>query len=221
MKKLLLIGNKNKYRENYQDYSEKFSEYIDNNFDLIFRYNHCNNIHLTGERIDDYFLEANSFFTHDFDTNENYKKECLSIFEKPKKLYMSPTWYNDMIKDDKYKRYNIPKRLIIKNCETIDFSVCEKEIGFTNNTHPRTIINLLAYILNSENYRDYQTYITGIDIYDRHYFDKPNVETNYGYHYNADIYEKKYLFKCVLRNDIKILEDIVNFSVFENPLTSI
>ena len=204
MRKILIIGNK-KLTDRNINY-KKLGNFINNNFDIIVRYNNCDNYSILQTNVHILFLNLNKVFINNYWYSQfRYVKDNKSL----QTIFFSieqPELYNDK----NMQMIDIPKTVnktifINKNVfnDIYNKNILSKKNNFF--IFIRTLPVIISYILNV--FKNSEIYVYGFDIYNRS-FDK---YTKFGYlHQYSDLIEELYFISLLKEKKIKLLETTMN-----------
>ena len=183
-KKLILVGNKQPYRDD-------LSNIIDS-FDYVLRISRMNNLGITGNKIDAIYLEANEPFKYIFKGGDNVDKIKIS-----NNIFMREYWYERFEEWPSYltqEQYN--------SIEIINQEASANDIGFER---PTSALLMLGHLLNSSWKYKYQIYFTCLDVDKRAELIDNN--PSWAYHNGAGKFEENYLKNLISNGTITQIKD--------------
>lgn len=183
-KKLIVVGNKPPKKEG-------ISEEIDS-FDYVLRINRMNYLGASGNKIDGLFLEANEEFKYKYNGGLNKHR-----IKEAGKIFMRKMWYERFTD---WNLYLAPYQY--NKIEIIDESFVIKETGFQRLT---SAILVIGYLLNSIWKKNYQIYITCLDVEKR--AETLNNDPTWNWHRGSGEPEQEYLLKQIKLNNLIRLND--------------
>ena len=202
--KILIIGNK-PLNNNDNTYYKKLGQFINNNFDIIIRYNNCNNYDILQTNVHILILNLNNVFF------QNYQN---SLFNKVKnnnslKTILLSTSDINLFTPENMKKLGIPNninKLFFINKDIFN-DIYNKNILNSKSkffVYLRTLPVIISYILNV--FKNSEIYVYGFDIYNRNI----DIFTKFGYfHQYSDLLEELYFISLLKENKIKLLDTYI------------